>query len=88
MYVLARDEIEGARSAVASDVFSMTITKRCWGTAGAAVGRTTFVVGADDAGAVPGVAETDGGDEEIAVGAEHAAISATRTAALRATRIT
>jgi len=66
----------------------MTITKRCWGTADAAVGRTTFVVGADDAGAVPGVAETDGGDEEIAVGAEHAAISATRTAALRATRIT
>ena len=88
MYVLARDEIEGARRAVASDVFSMTITKRCCGTAGAAVGRTTFAVGADDAGVGAGVGETDGADEEIAVGAEHAATSTTRTAAFRATRIT
>ena len=88
MYLLARDEIEGARSAVANDVFSMTITKRCWGAAGAAVGRTTFAVGTDDAGAVRGVVEADGGDEEIALGAEHAAANATTTAAFRATRIT
>jgi len=66
----------------------MTITKRCCATAGAAVGRTTFAVGTDDARAVAGVAEADGGDEEVAVGAEHAATSATRAAAFRATRIT
>jgi len=65
----------------------MTITKRCCGVAGEAVGTRSFVLGADDAGAVAGGAETDGVDGEVAAGAEQATTSAATIDAWRRSRI-
>ncbi len=55
--------------------------------AGEAVGTRSFVLGADDAGAVAGGAETDGVDGEVAAGAEQATTSAATIDAWRRSRI-
>jgi hypothetical protein len=49
VYFDARDEIDGARSALASEVFSMTMTNTCWLAAlGDAVGMRIFSLGTGD----------------------------------------
>jgi hypothetical protein len=88
-YFDARDEIEGARSAFANEVFSMTMTNTCWlAASGEAVGTRIFSLGAGSDGTVLGPAEgVNDAVGVVAAGEAHATTSAIAIVSQRRPRI-